>query len=104
MVLYSVDGNIEGFTEDEFRDIKRCLETLLAVAAGTQPLDRDFGIDYDGIVGYPIPVAQNMLALEITEKVERYEPRVVVDKIEFTSNGAQLIPHVHFTKADEEDE
>lgn len=101
MISY-VDGTNEGFSEEEFADVKRCLETLLSVEAGSQPLDRDFGIDYEGIVGYPIPVAENMLALEITEKVERYEPRVEIEKIEFTSHNAQIVPHIYFNKAESE--
>lgn len=103
MILNYVDGDSKGFTEEEFANVKLCLETLLSVAAGTQPYDREFGIDYDGIVGYPIPVAQNMLSVEIAEKVEKYEPRASVESIEFTVNGDQLIPHVKFIKAEEEE-
>ncbi len=96
-----VDGDSEGFAPDEFEDIKMCLETLLAIRAGSQPLDRELGIDYERIVGYPRDVAKNMLSLEIIEKVERYEPRVEVTSITFTGDAedGQLVPHVHFVKA-----
>ena len=96
-----VDGDSEGFAPDEFEDIKMCLETLLAVRAGSQPLDRELGIDYERIVGYPLDVAKNMLSLEIIEKVERYEPRVEVTSITFTGDAedGQLVPHVHIVKA-----
>ena len=100
MDLY-VDLNSEGFSPDEFADIKLCLETLLSVRAGSQPLDREFGINLDGVAGYPLDVAKNMLALEIIEKVRIYEPRVEVDNVEFEANtNGQLIPHVHFIKAE----
>lgn len=96
-----VDLNSEGFSPDEFADIKLCLETLLSVRAGGQPLDREFGINLDGVAGYPLDVAKNMLALEIIEKVRIYEPRVEVDNVEFEANtNGQLIPHVHFIKAE----
>lgn len=98
-----IDGDATGYTAEEFADVKQCLATLLSVPAGSVPLDRDFGIDYDGTVDYPIPVAQNMLAVEITEKVERYEPRVKIERINFTSNEAQLVPHIYFTKAEEDE-
>jgi len=98
---YYVDLNSEGFSPDEFADIKLCLETLLSVRAGSQPLDREFGINLDGVAGYPLDVAKNMLALEIIEKVRIYEPRVEVDNVEFEANtDGQLIPHVHFIKAE----
>lgn len=96
-----VDLNSGGFSSDEFADIKLCLETLLSVRAGSQPLDREFGINLDGVAGYPLDVAKNMLALEIIEKVRIYEPRVEVDNVEFEANtNGQLIPHVHFIKAE----
>lgn len=100
MIINYVEGNSRGFTQEEFDNVKLCLETLLSVRAGSQPLDRDFGIDYDGIVGYPLPVAENMLILEITDKVKRYEPRVTIEKIEVERGEAQLIPHIYFTKAE----
>ena len=59
----------EGFSEEEFADVKKCLETLLSVREGSQPLDREFGINLDEIVDYPVAVAKNMLSLEIIEKV-----------------------------------
>ena len=88
-----------GFSEEELADIQRCLETLLSIRAGSQPLDRNLGIDYDGAVGFPLDVAKNMLTLEIIEKVNTYEPRVEVDTIDFQiGNDGQLIPHIHFVK------
>lgn len=94
-----VDLEKNGFSLEEFEDIKRCLETLLSIRAGTQPLDRELGIDLDPIVDYPLNVAKNMLALEIIEKVERYEPRVEVRSIDFKTNtDGQIKPYIHFVK------
>ena len=99
MELY-VDGDADGFTPEEYADIKLCLETLLSIRAGSQPLDRELGVDYDKTVGYPIPTAMNMLSLEIMQKVEQYEPRVEVDHIDFESDAdGQLIPKIYFIKA-----
>lgn len=88
-----------GFSPEEFADVKQCLETLLSIRAGTQPLDRNLGIDLDGIVGYPLDVARNMLSLEIVEKVDTYEPRVEVVSVDFkTDTDGQLNPIIHFIK------
>ena len=95
-----LDGEAEGFTPEEFEDIKMCLETLLSIRAGSQPLDRERGIDYEQTVGFPLDVAKNMLSLEIIEKVERYEPRVEVSSVTFTGDtDGQLVPHIYFVKA-----
>lgn len=90
-----------GFSAEEFADVKRCLETLLAIRAGSQPLDRELGINYEEVVGYPLDVARNMLSLEIIEKVSIYEPRVQVESVDFESNtDGQLKPIIHFVKAE----
>ena len=94
-----VDLNSSGFSPEEFADIKLCLETLLSIRAGTQPLDRNLGIDLDSIAGFPLDVARNMLSLEIVEKVDIYEPRVEVESVEFKeSTDGQLKPYIHFIK------
>ena len=94
-----VDLDSTGFSPEEFADVKLCLETLLSIRAGSQPLDRNLGIDFDGIVGYPSDVAKNMLTLEIIEKVDIYEPRVEVESIDFEANtDGQLKPIIHFVK------
>lgn len=94
-----------GFTPEEFEDVKQCIETLCSIQAGSQPLDRELGIDYDGIVGYPLNVASNMLSVELIEKISTYEPRVEVEsvEVEIGSNG-QLIPHIRLLKSEEEEE
>ena len=100
-----VSGDTDGFTLEEFNDVKLCLETLLSVRAGSQPLNRDFGIDYDKTVGYPTNIAKNMLSLEIIEKVERYEPRAEVESIEFKGdNEGLLVPYIYFVKGEGEEE
>lgn len=100
---YYTDLSKEGFSPDEYEDIKLCLETLLSVREGSQPMDRDFGINLDEVTSYPLDVAENMLSLEIIEKVERYEPRVSVESVEFDSNtDGQLVPIIHFVKAEVE--
>ncbi len=92
-----------GFSESEYADIVLCLKTLLSVRAGSQPLDRDFGISYDNVVGYPIRVAENILSVEIIDKVRRYEPRVSVASVEYEADtDGLLVPRIHCIKADSE--
>ncbi len=97
----NVENN--GFSMEEFEDIKLCLETLLSIRAGSQPLDRELGIDLGGTGDAPASVAQNRLAVEIVEKVEEYEPRVKVESVSFAGNAdGQLIPTIHISRAEDE--
>lgn len=98
---YYINLDSNGFSPEEFADVQQCLETLYSIQAGTQPLDRNLGIDYTGVVGYPLNVAKNMLALEIIEKTRIYEPRVEVDTVDFdVGDDGQLIPHIYFLKSE----
>lgn len=83
MTLADLQFNVRGsMTEQE--DVLRCLRTLIMTPAGTVPLDRDFGID-NSLLGYPADVAQNLLAVEIIQKVMKYEPRASVQEVELES-------------------
>ena len=94
------------FTSDELADIDRCVRNLYATRAGSQPLDREFGIDYDSVVGLPLEAAKNQLALEYIEKTARYEPRVAVSSVDFKMDAVsgQMIPTVHLVKGEANDE
>ena len=80
-----------GFTKDEFEDVQTCLETLLGITAGEQPLDRDLGIDITDIVDAPAGLVNNFLSLEITEKINEYEPRVKVDDVRCSADENGVI-------------
>lgn len=89
---------INGIEESEAEDIRKCLTTLYSVREGEQPLDREFGLKQE-FLDQPVPLAKNMLALEVIEKTQRYEKRVRVDKVEYASGGeGQLIPIVYLKK------
>lgn len=89
------------FHRMNLRTLKSVLRHFFPVRAGSQPLDREFGIDVDHVLGYPLNIARNMLALEIIEKVRIYEARVEADNVWYEENtDGKLIPHVHFVKAE----
>lgn len=84
MTLSDLIFNVKG-TLTEQEDVLRCLRTLVMTPAGTVPLDRDFGID-NSMLGQPMGVAENLLAVELITKVRRYEPRASVQQVELTAS------------------
>lgn len=89
---------INEIEESEAADIRKCLTTLYSVREGEQPLDREFGLKQE-FLDQPVPIAKNMLALEVIEKTQRYEKRVKVDKVEYAaSEEGQLIPIIYLKK------
>ncbi len=92
---------INEIQESEAEDIRKCLTTLYSVREGEQPLDREFGLKQD-FLDQPVPIAKNMLALEVIEKTQRYEKRVKVEKVEYASGEeGQLIPVIYLKEGDE---
>ena len=95
----------ESFSEEELNDINECVSNLLSTIAGEQGLDRNFGIETREIMDAPTEEAENLIALEIIEKIDKYEPRVEVDDIEFEYNGeGKMTPKVYFKKREADDE
>lgn len=80
-------------------DALRCLHTLYGTREGTQPLDRNFGLDAT-IVGRPIEVVKNLYALDVIEKTKKYEPRVKVREVTFEVVEDTLIPTIHIEKGE----
>jgi hypothetical protein len=75
-------------------DIQKNIRCLFSTPEGTIPGDRSFGISQEYIEA-PRPIAENLLALDVYEKVEKYEPRAVVKEITYgTGDDGQLIPNI----------
>lgn len=89
MTLRDVEFNIRGVLEEQ-EDILRCLRNLIMTPAGTVPLDRDFGID-QSFLGQPINIARSLVAVEIIDKVDRYEPRVSILEVDLAADATGQI-------------
>lgn len=80
---------------DEVIQNVRC---IIATPKGSVPLDRGFGLDYDG-VDTPMLESQMLFRVALIEAIEQYEPRAQVKKIEFqqdnlAASDGRLIPAV----------
>ena len=76
---------VNGFNSSEADEIRENIETLLETPKGSIPLDRNYGIDMS-CIDEPTIVAQSLMQQEIIEKVEKYEPRVLVKIVDTTIN------------------
>ena len=60
---------------------------IISTVKYSVPMDREFGID-GTVVDRPINIAKAHLSNEIFRAVRRYEPRAVIESIEF--NGDEI--------------
>lgn len=82
--------------KDLLKEIVEHLSYLYQTAVGSIPLDREFGID-QSFLSYPLPIAENMCSVEMIEKTERYEPRVLVESVSFEEAEGKLIPVIQIS-------
>lgn len=76
------------------QEINRNISVLISTPAGTCAGDRNYGIS-GSFIRLPLPVAENLLAIELIEKVPLYEPRAEVSGVSCTTDGqGQLVAAV----------
>ena len=73
-----------GSDEGQRKEILRNVRTIVVTPLGTCPLYRHFGLNTT-YLDFPLPIAENLMAVEMIEAIERWEPRVQVKDIFFTA-------------------
>lgn len=98
-----VSNRINPAPESREEEILQNLTTLLSTPKFTVPLDRDFGLSQQ-FVDKPFPAAQSLFIAEILDVIEKYEPRVKVERVTFEqgSTPGMLIPRVEVEILDQE--
>lgn len=71
-------------------EVVQNVRTILATQVGTVPLFRDFGVSWDGL-DRPMPVAKAIIRSAVIEAVQAFEPRAVVDSVEWDDNAEDAL-------------
>ena len=77
--------------EDE--RLQRDFRVLLATRAGSQPVDRDLGIDWSCLDGPP-EAGEVMFRMEVEIKTEKYLPELEIDRIDFIREPGGVKPRI----------
>lgn len=78
-------------------EILQNVNTIIGTTIYSVPLFRQFGVDVS-FVDEPTPLVKAKLVAEISEKVEKYEPRVLVEEVIIDANmDGQVIPTIKFS-------
>ncbi len=81
------------FAPEGVMEILQNVRTILATRKGSVPLDRDFGISWDN-VDQSLPAAKMLMRSEVIDAIERYEPRVRVESVEFLTDTERAMEGV----------
>lgn len=81
-------GEVKLCESDEVRSVMQNVQMILATRRGTVPMYRDFGLPME-FIDRSAPVAENILAAEVREVLENYEPRAVLKgvAVNYDTNG-----------------
>lgn len=72
--------NIRWSEKDTVNSVLQNIAVILSTPKGSVPLYRDFGLDMS-ILDRPIPVAEVLIVAEVTQAINRWEPRAVVRNV-----------------------
>ncbi|MBQ6772554.1 MAG: GPW/gp25 family protein [Synergistaceae bacterium] len=85
-LLLNADSEINFAPATLEQEIAQNVLTIFLTSKYSVPLDREFGLNMT-LVDKPQSIVKALLINEITESLERYEPRIKVTGIEFTGNA-----------------
>ena len=75
-------------------EVLQNVRMIISTVKYSVPMDREFGID-GAVVDRPINIAKAHLSNEIFRAVRRYEPRAVIESIEFNGDeSGKLTPTI----------
>ena len=88
---------------EEINNIIDCLQNILAIPEGSMPLNRGLGLKWSSLSTVPEDL-ENDYATDLMEKVEKWEPRVEVQAVEFEyGEDGQVTVNVQIDLADNEE-
>lgn len=75
-------------------EVMQNVRMIISTVKYSVPMDREFGID-GAVIDRPVNVAKAHLSNEIFRAVRRYEPRAVIESIDFDGDeSGQLTPKI----------
>lgn len=84
----------DGSTNVDVIEVMDNVNVILTTPEGSVPFDRAFGISVE-LLDLPMNEAKSMYVVEAVTKVRKYEPRAIVDHVDFSGNAeGKLIPRV----------
>lgn len=78
-------------------DVAQCIDLILRTQPGTDPLRPEFGTRYLDHIDAPVTVAAPRMVSEIITAIQRWEPRVTIDRVTWKVEGERVIYQVNWS-------
>lgn len=73
-------------TQKFIAEVTAAIQMIITTPVGSIPLFRNFGID-TSMLGYPPAMAKEVLSQELIEKIELFEPRIIVETVDIITKA-----------------
>ena len=83
--------------ENEIEEILQNIGTIISTYKGTVPLMRDFGIDPNFVDNLQTESFKQKIKNEIIKQIQRFEPRIKVEKISLYSEDEKFYIWLKFS-------
>jgi len=94
---WSMDLNNPGKVLTDIDSVNQCIYTILTTIPGTDPYNPLFGCDLYRYTDQPVNIATPNMIREIGIAIAKFEPRVVVNKIDVKLNVSQATFSIYWT-------
>ena len=92
---HPVTGDVSPLTDETA--IRRSLLNLIKTKKGTRPFRPDFGSNVYNYLFQNGPFVEDSLNRDLYETITRYEPRVIVNRIQSSINDTEIKIEVFYT-------
>lgn len=92
---HPVTGDVSPLTDETA--IRRSLLNLIKTKKGTRPFRPDFGSNVYNYLFQSGPFVEDSLNRDLYETITRYEPRVIVNRIQSSINDTEIKIEVFYT-------
>lgn len=92
---HPVTGDVSPLTDETA--IRRSLLNLIKTKKGTRPFRPDFGSNVYNYLFQSGPFVEDSLNKDLYETITRYEPRVIVNRIQSSINNDEIKIEVFYT-------
>jgi len=83
--------------ENEIEEVLQNIRTIISTYKGTVPLMRDFGIDPNFVDNLQTESFKQKMKNEIIQQLQRFEPRIKVEKISLYTKNEKLYIWIKFS-------
>lgn len=96
-INWQISTGASGTVAQGLDDIRQCVQIILLTTKGSDPLRPLFGSDIWRYIDKPVKISAALISAEIIDCIGKWEARIIINKIIYEINGAQIKFYLYLT-------